>query len=98
MQRDNLTQLNVVTYCGNFISKAKVVVLAQNLIKKLTSILLMLVFTVSAFVVLVVSVVLLTAELLVSALSQAKAPKQKNWSNWLKGERFSSPSQFSQTE
>jgi hypothetical protein len=60
--------------------------------------LLMLVFTVSASIVLVVSVVLLTAESLVRAiLSQVKAPTEGSLQELLKGERFS-PSEFSQTK
>jgi hypothetical protein len=58
----------------------------------------MLVFTVCAFVVLVVSIVLMTAELVISVvLSQAKAEKKGTLQDLLKGDRFS-PSQFSQTK
>jgi hypothetical protein len=59
----------------------------------------MLVFTVSAFVVLVASVILLSAELLASAvLPQAQASPKRSLQDLLKGKRFSSPSQLSQTE
>jgi hypothetical protein len=98
MERDKLPQSNIATYCLSLISKARVVLLAGGLAKRLTSMLLMLVFTVSAFVVLVVSVVLLTAESLVRAiLSQVKAPTEGSLQELLKGDRFS-PSQFSQTK
>jgi hypothetical protein len=50
----------------------------------------MLIFTVFAFVVLAVSVVVMTAESLIRAvLSQAKAPKKESWQNLLKGEPLS---------
>lgn len=99
MERDKLAQSNIANDCWSLISKAKLVLLAQSLIKRLASILLMLVFTVSAFVVLVVSVVLLTAESVVSAvLPQAKAPRKRRLHDLLKGQRFSSPNQLSQTE
>lgn len=99
MERDKLVQSHIATYSWSFRSKARVFVLAQNLIKRLVSILLMLVFTVSAFVVLVASVVLLTAESVVSAvLPQAKASQKRSLHDLLKGKRFSSPSQLSQTE
>ena|SRR4028118_2159734 len=98
MERDKLPQSNIATYCLSFISKARVVLLAGGLAKRLTSMLLMLVFTVSASIVLVVSVVLLTAESLVRAiLSQAKAPTEGSLQELLKGDRFS-PSEFSQTK
>lgn len=49
-------------------------------IKKLTSLPLMLLFTASAFVVLAVSVVLMAAESIVSAvLARATAPKKGSW-------------------
>lgn len=99
MERDNLAQSSIATYRWNLISKARVVVLVQSLIKRVASILLMLVFTISAFVVLVASVVLLTAESVVSAIwPQAKASQKRSLQDLLKGKRFSSPSQFSQTE
>ena len=99
MERDKLVQSNIATYSWSFISKARVVILAKSLMKKLASILLMLVFTVSAFVVLVASVLLLTAELLVSAVvPQAQASHKRSLQDLLKGKRFSSPSQLSQTE
>lgn len=98
MEGDKLAQSNIATYCLSFISKARVALLAGGLAKRLTSMLLMLVFSLSAFVVLVVSVVLLTAEsLLWAVLSQAKAPTEGSLQELLKGERFS-PSQFSQTK
>ena len=98
MEADKLAQSNIATYCLSFISKARVFLLAGGLAKRLTSMLLMLVFTVCAFVVLVVSVVLLTAESLVRAvLSQTKAPTEGSLQDLLKGARFS-PSQFSQTK
>lgn len=98
MESEKLVQSNILTECLNFISKARVVRLAGGLAKRLTSMLLMLVFTVSASIVLVVSVVLLTAESLVRAiLSQVKAPTEGSLQELLKGERFS-PSEFSQTK
>ena len=91
MERDNLAQSNTATYFVNFISKNRVVRLAGNLAHRLSSMVLMLVFTVFAFVVLVVSVVLLTADLLVSkVLSQAKASKKETLQDLVKGERSSS--------
>lgn len=78
MERDNLAQSNTATYGLNSIFNARVVRFAVGLVKKLTSIILMLVFTVFGFIVLVVSVVLLTVESLISrVLSQAKTPKKE---------------------
>ncbi len=90
MESEKLVQSNIVTECLNFISKARVVMLAGGLAKRLTSMLLMLVFTVSAAVVLVVSVVLLTAQSLVEAvLPRAKAMKKGCLQDLLCGDRLS---------
>lgn len=90
MESEKLVQSNIVTECLSFISKARVVSLAGSLAKRLTSMLLMLVFTVSAAVVLVVSVVLLTAQSLVFAgFSQAKATKKICLQDLLWGDRLS---------
>lgn len=90
MESEKLVQSNIVTECLSFISKAKVVMLAGGLAKRLTSMLLMLVFTVSAAVVLVVSVVFLTAQSLVGAvLPKAKATKKIAWQDLLWGDRLS---------
>jgi hypothetical protein len=89
MESEKLVQSNLVTQCLNFISKARVVRLAGSLAKRLTSMLLMLVFTVSAAVVLVVSVVFLTAQSLIGAgFSQAKATKKICLQDLLLGDRL----------
>jgi hypothetical protein len=90
MESEKLVQSNIVTECLNFISKARVVLLAGGLAKRLTSMLLMLVFTVSAAAVLVVSVVFLSAQSLVLAgFSQAKATKKICLQDLLLGDRYS---------
>jgi hypothetical protein len=91
MERDNLAQSNTATSFVNFISKARVVQLVGKLAHRLSSIIIMLVFTLFAFVVLVLSVVLLTVESWVSTvLSQAKAPKKESLQDFVKGEGSSS--------
>ncbi len=85
-------QSNILTDCLSFISKLRVVLQAGGrLVKRLTSRLLMLVFTVFAAVVLVISIVFLTAESLVSrVLSPAKAPKKKSFKEHITGEKVPS--------
>ena len=98
MEPEQLRQSKIATSFFSFISKARVVVLAGNVAKRLSSILLMLIFTLSAFVVLIVSAILMTVESLVSAiLSKAKKTKKENVQNLLKSEGFSA-SQVSQTK
>jgi hypothetical protein len=95
MKNEKLVQSNLVTDCFNFISEARVFGLAVGLVKRLASMLLMFVFTVFAAVVLVVSVVFLTAESLVSGvLSPVKAPKKKSLKEHITGEKV--PSKQSQ--
>ena len=90
MERNQLEQSNLVTQCLSFISKRRVVALAASLVKRVSSMFLMLVFTAFAFVVLAVSVVVVTATSLVGVvLSQAKAPKRESWQNLLKDEPVS---------
>lgn len=87
MERNQLEPSNRVTQCLSFILKARVVVLAGSLAQRLTSMLLMLVFTAFAFVVLAASVVVVTGEsLLKTGLSQAKALKKGSWQNLIKDE------------
>ena len=75
MERNQLKQSNLVTQCLGFILKARVVVLAGSLAQRLSSMLLMLVFTAFAFVALVASVVVVTGESFVKTVfSQVKAP------------------------
>lgn len=98
MERHQLDSSNIAIHCLSFISKARIVVLAGGLVKKLASMFLMLVFTVFAFVVLVVSVVVLTGQSLVGAVfSPANALKKESWQDFLKGEAFFS-NQLSQTK
>ncbi len=98
MKDNNLAEQRLAKYCLTSISKVRLVSFLKGGVKKVTSVLLMLVFTVCAFVVLVVSIVLMTAELVISVvLSQAKAEKKGTLQDLLKGDRFS-PSQFSQTK
>jgi hypothetical protein len=90
MKRNQLEQSNLATQCWSFISKARVVVLAASLVKRLSSMFLMLVFTACAFVVLAVSVVVVTATSLVGRVfSQANAPKKGSWQHLLKDEPVS---------
>ncbi len=98
MEPDQLRQSKIATSFFSFISKAKIVVLAGNLAKKVSSILLMLIFTLSAFVVLIVSAILMTVESLGSAiLSKAKTTKKESVQDLLKNEPLS-PNQVSQTK
>jgi hypothetical protein len=90
MESEKLVQSNLVTQCLSFISKARVIMLAGGLAKRLTSMLVMLVFTVSAAVVLVVSVVFLTAQSVVGAvLPRAIAIKKGCSQDLLWGDRLS---------
>ena len=90
MERNQLKQSNLVTQCLGFILKSRIVVLAGSLAQRLTSMLLMLVFTAFAFVVLAASVVVVTAEsLLKTLILQAKAPKNGSWQNLIKDEPVS---------
>lgn len=90
MKRNQLEQSNLATQYWSFISKARVVVLAASLVKRLSSMFLMLVFTAFAFVVFAVSVVVVTATSLVgTVLSRAKTPKTGSWQNLLKDESVS---------
>ena len=90
MERNQLEQSNRVTQCLSFILNARVVVLARRLAHRLTSMVLMLVFTAFAFVVLAASVVVVTAESVVkTVLSLAKAPKKGSWQNLIKDEPIS---------
>lgn len=90
MEHNQLEPSNRVTQCLSFILKARVVVLAGSLVHRLTSMLLMLVFTAFAFVVLAASVVVVTAEsLLKTVISQAKTPKHGSWQNLIKDEPVS---------
>lgn len=76
MQSNNLVKLHIHPPDLSFIYNAKGVVLPEDVVKKLASMLLMLIFTVAGLLVLAVSVVLLAAESLFSAvLSQAKGKK-----------------------
>jgi hypothetical protein len=91
MKNEKLVQFNLDTDCFNFIYEGRVFELAGDMVKKLTSRLLMLVFTVFAAVVLVVSVVFLTAESLVSGvLLPAKAPKKKSLKENITGDKVPS--------
>ena len=77
MERDKLAKSYLSAYCFSFISKPRVVLLPEGGTKRVTSPLVMLIFPISAFVVLAVSIVLMAAESVISAvLSQAKAPKK----------------------
>ncbi len=77
MDRDKFAKLHLTTYCWSFISQARVVLLPEGGTKRVTSPLLMLIFPISALVVLAVSIVLMTAESVISAvLSPAKALKK----------------------
>jgi len=98
MNRDNLMELNLATRCLSVISRARVVSLLVGGVKKLTSLLVMLSFTVSAFIVLVISVVLMTVESVISAVfSHLKASKKATLQDVLQDERFS-PKDLSQTK
>jgi hypothetical protein len=90
MERNHLEPSNRVTQCLSFILKSRVVVLAVSLVHRLTSMLVMLVFTAFAFVVLAASVVVVTGQSLVKrVLSLAKAPKKESWQNLIKDEPVS---------
>jgi len=98
MEPDKLAESPIATSSGSFISPTRVVMLLKDAAKKLASIFLMLIFTVAAFVVLAVSVVLMAAESMVSAiLSKAKTPKKGSLQNLLQEEHLS-PSELSQTK
>jgi hypothetical protein len=98
MKRDNLAKSLLAVYFSSFISKARVVLLPEDGAKRLPSLLLMLLFTVFAFVILVVSIVLMATESVLSAvLPQAKPVKKATWQDLLRGDRLS-PSQLSQTK
>jgi hypothetical protein len=98
MKRDNLANSHLGNYCWSFISKARVVLLPDGGAKRIPSILLMLLFTVFAFVLLVVSIVLMVIESALSAvLTPAKLSKQRTWQHFLRDERFY-PNQISQTK
>ena len=76
MQPNNFAKLHIHPSDLSLIYKAKGVVLPEDVVQKLASMLIMLIFTVSGLVILAVSVVFLAAESLVSAvLSQAKTKK-----------------------
>jgi hypothetical protein len=90
MERNQLEPSNLVTQCLSFILKARVVELAGSVAQRLSSMLLMLVFTAFACVVLVASVVVVTCESLIkTVISQAKAPKNGSWQNLIKDEPVS---------
>jgi hypothetical protein len=77
---------------------SRVVQFAGDLVKKLTSVILMLVFTAFAFVVLVVSVIFLTTQSIISTIfSQAKAPTKESLQELPQGESLSS-NHLSQTK
>lgn len=87
MERNQLEPSNRVTQCLSFIFKSRVIALAASQAQRLTSMLLMLVFTAFAFVVLAASVIVVTGESLVkTVLSQVKAPKKESWQNLIKDE------------
>ncbi len=90
MERNQLEPSNLVTQCLSFILKTRVVLLAESLAHKLSSMLLMLVFTGFAFVALAASVVVVIGESLVKTVfSQVKAPKNGSWQNLIKDEPVS---------
>jgi|ERR671933_1884237 hypothetical protein len=90
MQLNSFTKLNVSTPYLSF-SLTQGVVLLKDVVKKLTSWSLMLIFTIVGLVVLAVSVVLMTAESLVwVVLPQAKAVKKPNLQDLLRDEFLSS--------
>lgn len=90
MKRDNLAKSHLVVYFSSFISKARVVLLPEDGARRVPSLLLMLLFTISAFVILVVSIVLMAIESVISAvLLQAKFQKQSTWQDLLKGKSLS---------
>lgn len=97
MERDKLAKSYLTTYCWSFISKARVVLLPEGGTKRVTSPLLMLIFIISALGVLAVSIVLMAAESVISALLlPTKAPKNATWQDLLRGERLC-PGQLTQT-
>lgn len=90
MQLNSFTKFNVSTPYLRF-SLTQGVVLLKDVVKKLTSWSLMLIFTIVGLVVLAVSVVLMTAESLVwVVLPQAKAVKKPNLQYLLRDEFLSS--------
>ncbi len=90
MERDKLAKLHLTTYCLSFISKARVALLPEGGTKRVTSPLLMLIFIISALVVLAVSIVLMAAESVISALLlPTKTPKKATWQDLLRGDRLS---------
>jgi hypothetical protein len=90
MERDKLAKSYLSAYCLSFISKARVVLLPEGGTKRVTSPLLMLIFIISALVVLAVSIVLMAAESVISALLlPTKAPKKATLQDLLRGERLS---------
>ncbi len=90
MERDKFAKLHLTTYCWSFISKARVALLPEGGTKRVTSPLLMLIFIISALVVLAVSIVLMAAESVISALLlPTKAPKKATWQDLLRGDRLS---------
>lgn len=87
MERNQLEPSNLVTQCLSFIFKSRVIALAGSLAYKLSSMLLMLVFTAFAFVVLAASVIVVTGESLVKTVfSQVKALKNGSWQNLIQDE------------
>jgi hypothetical protein len=91
MKRDNLAKSHLVVYFSSFISKARVVLLPEGGAKRVPSLLLMLLFTIFAFVVLAASIALMATESALSALlPQAKPAKKGTWQDLLRGERLSS--------
>lgn len=98
MERDNLMKQNLATRFLTVISKARVVSLLPGGAKKLTSLPVMLIFTVAAFVVLVVSIGVMAVESVASAVvSHFKASKKDTLQDLLRKEHLS-PSQLSQTK
>lgn len=91
MKNYNLVKSNLVTDGFTFICESRLIGLAVGLVKRLNSMLLMIIFTVFAAVVLVVSVIFLTAESLVAGvLSPEKAPKKKSLKEHITGEKVPS--------